>query len=492
MESLWLATAPSIRTDPFEPGAGFDEVVVGAGLTGLVTALLLGRAGRRVAVLEARRVGAVTSGNTTAKLSQLQGLHLQKVLRATYPAVMRAYADSQRAAFDWMTGYLDERGVPYERRAAVTYATTPEGAQRVAREHELARMAGLPTTMDYDPNLPFPTTAAVAMLDQVQFDPMQVLAALAAEIRATGGRIFEGARLTGLRASSPAIVRTTAGELAAGHVVLATGTPVLDRGLYFAKVAAHRSYAMAFRVPQQLPHAMYLNAESPTRSIRTHGDLLLTGGNGHHTGRHPSPARAMRELELWTGERWPGAELEYSWAAQDYLTPHHVPFVGFMPRGRRRILLATGFEKWGMTNAVATAMTIVADLFGGHTDWQRTLRHRATLPIAFAHGVGENAAVGWWYARSWARSLSRPLPQTVADGTGAVGRTGLRPTGISTIDGVTCRVSGICTHLGAALSWNDGERSWDCPAHGSRFAPDGAVLEGPAKHPLRSVQPRRS
>ena len=140
-----------------------------------------------------------------------------------------------------------------------------------------------------------------------------------------------------------------------------------------------------------------------------------------------------------------------------------------------------------MTNAVATAMTIVTDLFGGRTDWQRALRHRLSMPVAIARGIGENAAVGWWYAKGWARAISRPLPATVPEGHGASGRSGLRPSGISTIDGVTCRVSTICPHMGAALSWNDGELSWDCPAHGSRFAPDGAVLEGPAKRPLRPL-----
>jgi hypothetical protein len=271
--------------------------------------------------------------------------------------------------------------------------------------------------------------------------------------------------------------------------VLATGTPILDRGLYFAKTRAHRSYAQAFRLPQsRLPDGMFIGAESPTRSVRTSGDLLLTGGNGHGVGRHDSPSRAAQELTDWTTAHWPDAELTHSWAAQDYTAPHHVPFVGFLPRGRRRILLATGFDKWGMTNAVATAMTLVTDLFGGQQPWMRTLRHRVTMPRAVASGIGENAAVAWWYAKGYARTLSHRLPESAPrEGEGASGRRGVLPAGVSTVDGVTCTVSTVCPHLFAALSWNDGEKSWDCPAHGSRFAAGGARLEGPAMRDLRRL-----
>jgi len=486
--ALWKDPAPQIPVDEFEQDATVDDVIVGAGFTGLITALMLARLGRRVLVLEARTVGANASGNTTAKLSVLQGTHLQKVRANSFASTTQAYADGQVAAFDWMTDYLDATGTPFERRDAITYAGTSAGRDAVRREFDVARSVGLDVELVTQVDLPFPTFGGVALRDQAQFDPMLVLQSLAKELRELGGRICDGVRVTGVRASLPARVRTTAGTVWADRVVLATGTPMLDRGLYFAKLAAQRSYAISYDVADgDVGAGMFLNAETPTRSIRWAGNRLLVGGNGHGVGRRDSPAEAVRELDDWAMQRWPSAVRTHDWAAQDYRAPSHIPFVGPLPRGRGRILLATGYDKWGMTNSVAAAQTLVADITGAQkTPWQRALRHRVTVPRSVATGIGENAAVGWWYAKGYGRALSHRLPDsTPAEGTAVIGRARLLPTGKSTVGGVTCSVALTCPHLGAALGWNDSELSWDCPAHGSRFAADGTLLEGPAKRDLR-------
>ncbi|HXR44011.1 MAG TPA: FAD-dependent oxidoreductase [Pseudolysinimonas sp.] len=490
MDSLWQQDPPVIPTDVVPVGDRFDIAVVGAGITGLTTALLFARAGRRTVVVEARSVGAVATGHTTAKVSRLQGTMSTRIRSRNTAAVARAYAESQAAAFDWLAAYCEQAGVAFERRDAYSYARTQDALARVDAEFRAARAVGIPVDRVEHVELPFATAGAVRLADQGQLDPMRLLAALAAEFRGLGGVLADGARVTGVRASSPAVVRTHAGDILAEKVVLATGTPILDRGLYFAKLAAQRSYAQAWRVPaEQLPDGMFLDVEEPTRSIRTAGRdgerLLLTGGFGHGVGRHPSPRRAADALAQWTREVWPGAEQVASWSAQDYLTPHGVPFVGWLPRGRGRIYLATGFSKWGMTNGVATALTLVADILGADggrpsTGWQTVLHRRPTLPAAIAVGIGDNAAVASWYARGWFGALTRPLGAPPLEGAGEVGRDGLVPTAVSRVDGEVTALCAICPHLGAIVGWNDAEHSWDCPAHGSRFAPDGTVLEGPA------------
>jgi glycine/D-amino acid oxidase-like deaminating enzyme/nitrite reductase/ring-hydroxylating ferredoxin subunit len=500
MTSLWLdELRPTIETDGFLPDSPVDELIVGAGLTGLVTALLFARAGRRVAVVEARSVGAVATGRSTAKLSLLQGTQLQQIRRHSYPALVRAYVDGNRAAQEWLLAYAQSRSVPVQRRDAYSYAGSPGGFPAVEREYRVARAAGLDARLSWDSELPFPSYGAVLLRDQAQLNPMRVLAALVADIRALGGLVIEDARVTAVDATNPVSVETSRGQLLAGRVYLTTGTPILDRGLYFAKLEARRSYGTAFEIAGPLPQGMYLSVEAPARSLRTapgeggqgSPERLLVGGNGHGAGRHPSPQSRLDELTRWTEAYFPGAVRTHAWSAQDYTTPHRVPFVGWLPRGRGRIYLATGYDKWGMTNAVTAALTLSTDVLGGSPAWAQALHHRATTPIAIGAGIGSNAAVAWWAAKGWAGALlgGGPPPERLEEGHGAVGHRGMRPVAVSTVDGATCALSGVCTHLGGVVTWNDAERSWDCPLHGSRFSATGEILEGPAKRPLARAEP---
>ncbi|ACS31729.1 FAD-dependent oxidoreductase [Micrococcus luteus] len=485
--SLWLDThrVSAPVSGPLPTDAQYDTVVAGAGLTGLTTAVLLARAGQRVAVLEARSVGAAATGNTTAKLSLLQGTVLSEISRHQSEEVLRSYVAGNREGQAWLLRYLEDYGIPVERRTAYTYATSKKGVSSLRAELEACRTAGLPAAWTEETELPFPVAGAIALEEQAQFHPMQVLDALATELVERGGALHEGVRVTGAGRSSPLTVRTSAGTVRATRLVLATGVPVLDRGGHFAQLSPQRSYAQSYRVPGPIPQGMYLSADSPSRSLRTAdddgGQLLLVGGNDHVVGRTDSERRAVEDLEEWTQRHFPGARRTHAWSAQDYRPAHRVPFVGVLPRGGGNILLATGYQKWGMTNAVSAALQLSTHILGGRLDWAARLRRVPTTPADLLTGLKDNAAVGAHLVGDWARAGLRPAPeQAPAEGQGVVGRRGLRPVATSTVDGVTCAVSGICPHLGGVLAWNDAERTWDCPLHGSRFAADGRLLEGPA------------
>ena len=492
MTSLWLDghVPPAASSDP--QLRLFDDIVIGAGITGLSTALMLARAGRSVAIVDARFPGAVATGNSTAKVSLLQGTRLSQIARNHSDRVVRAYVDANRHGQGWLADFCREAGVTVENRDAVTFASTPDAAATVDREFTVARQAGLHVDRVATIDVPFPTFGAVVLADQFQVDPMELVSALVAAFSSAGGTLVIGTTVTNVRAGAPCTLETTAGEFEASNVVLATGTPFLDRGLYFAKLTANRSYALAFEVPGEVPPGMYLSADTPARSVRTAvvrgRRLLIVGGNGHAVGRHPSPASLVDDLRDWTREYFPGAVETHAWSAQDYAADNEIPFVGHLPRGRGRISLATGFDKWGMTNGPAAALRIASEILGQETlPWAKVLGRRMTVPADLGEGIVEGARVARNAAVGWVGAISTAAPDATAEGSGEVGTLDGEPVAVSTVDGRTCRVSAVCPHLGGIVTWNDQERSWDCPLHGSRFAASGERLEGPATRGLKPV-----
>ncbi len=491
MTSLWLDRPHPQVEDAFPADDAFQDVVVGAGITGLTTALLLARAGRRVAVLEARHYGAVTTGRTTAKASVLQATKLSRMLKAQPRAKAAAYLEANLEGLAWLRRFCGEHGVQTQTRTAGTFAATASERSAARGEYDAASALGLDVHWTDDLDLPFPTHGAVLLDGQLQFDPMALLDAMVEQVRAHGGTLHEGQRVRSVsKTGVPSLQLDTGRTVSAESMVLATGVPILDRAFTFAKVEPKRSYLVAYTHPDA-PEGMYLSAGSSNRSYRDvpatdGGPGFLAGGSGHTVGRARSEARHLDELRSWATGHFPGAVETHAWSAQDYSSYDGLPLVGRLPLGRDRIFYATGYDKWGMTNAVAASLQLAAEILGGEAPaWARELGDRSPRPQIALNLGGMNAKVGLAEAVATVAAERAAAPDSVPEGTGVVGRDNLVPTGVSTVDGKTCRVTAICTHVGGTLKWNDAEKSWDCPLHGSRFAPDGQVLEGPATRPLQ-------
>ncbi len=446
--SVWRDRRSTVVADPVPDRV--QDLVVGAGITGLVTGLLLARAGRRVAVLDAGDVGAGTTGSSSAKVSLLHGTRLNSVARRHSRDVARAYLEANREGQAWLVRFCETHGVPIQTRRAVTFAASADSVPELEREFELEQRLGLESMWSTHEDVPFEVHAAIALPDQAQVDPMALADALAIQVQEHGGAVCTYRRVVDIDLSGgPARLRLADGrEIAGTHVILATGSPILDRGFHFATLQAHRSYVIALSGAKP-PDGMFLSAGEPARSVRDEPErgLILVGGYGHITGRASSPQRHLDQLRAWAAGAFPDATEEFAWGAQDYLPFDAVPDVGRLPWSDGRVHVATGFAKWGMTNGVAAALSISADTLGELPEWTQRMREpaggRAVADLA-AYNVGVAAR------------MVNSLPARMA------------------------RARPICTHLGGVLCWNDAERTWDCPLHGSRFTEAGEVIEGPA------------
>ena len=470
-ESIWWRPGVVVPEGSGEPGGRHDVVVVGAGLTGLVTGLLLAEAGRSVLLVEARRPGAVTTGRTTGKVSALQGTLLSSAVRAGRWHEVQAYVESTLRAQSWLRERAGALGATLDQRPAYTWADDARGDRSVAMEHQVALDLGLPVRLEESPDLPVPATSAVVLDDQLQVDAGELVAGLTSAYLAAGGTLVTGWRMRHVRQRSGEVrVSLHAGdrstEVLARHVVLATGAPTVDRRMHFARVTAQRSYLLAFAVGSE-PQQMALAASTPSRSFRgarIDGEaMLLAGGGGHPTGRRSPEGDHVEQLRDWVFQHWPDAEERAVWSAQDYATTDQLPLVGSLGGPSPDVHLATGFNKWGMTSGIAAALALTGRIAGTPEPWADPL-----------------------YDRSWrlrdVPALARIQAEVAAAGVGSVARQASPRT-----RSLGCGVVPVCTHLGGPLRWNEVEESFDCPWHGSRFDADGEVLEGPATRRLKRL-----
>lgn len=495
MTSLWLATRPRPNgPGPAQiPPGDHEVVVVGAGLTGLTAAVLLARVGRQVVLLEDRGVGAVTTGNTTGKVSLLQGTTLSQVRSYAGDEALSAYVEANREGQRFWLETVGE-GPDLQRRDAFTYATTEQGEKKLAEELAACRAAGLAVEQVPASATELPAgvgaRSALRLADQYQMHPVGVLGRLVSELEASGGVLVEGVRVTTLSAGDPCVLTTNQGPVRARHVILATGSPILDRGLHFARLEPQRSYAASYRLPAPPLQGMYLGADQP-RSLRSvpleDGEQLMVGGNGHVVGRHREPtSELVTDLDEWTAEHFPGAERTHAWSAQDYQSSDMLPIVGPVAGTGGRVLVATGYQKWGLAMAPAAAMALAGRITGDPPSWAPVMEGtRPGLHPAYKTGM-LNLEVAVHLLGGWGEVVARAgSGDSPGEREGRVLRDGVAPVAVSRVDGQEHRVSAICTHLGGRLRWNDAECTWDCPLHGSRFAADGTRLEGPATRDLR-------
>lgn len=495
--SLWVETTPATRYPPLNGMVNVDVAVIGAGITGLLVATLLKRTGARVAVIEAGRVAAGATGYTTAKVTSQHGLVYRNLVEDAGAERARMYADANQAAIERIAALVADDGIDcdFQRASAYTYTENTEQLGSVQAEVEAAQRLGLPASFTETVDLPWPVQGAVRFDDQAMFHPRKFCLALAEAIPGDGSHLFELTRAQDVVSGSPCKVETDGGEVHAQQVVLATQIPFLDRGGFFARTHPSRSYAIGVHVDGELPEGMYLSADSPVRSVRPYhsgGDsVLILGGEGHKVGQDEDTRRRYSALEEWARHQFEIRSIDYRWSAQDYIPVDDVPYIGQLTPASERILVATGFKKWGMTTGMVAAMILSDIVLRQENPWQPVFDStRVDLKRSAKSFVVENTNVAKRLVGDRLALLNAPSFEELPRGEGRVVEMNGEKVAVHKDDnGIVHAVSPFCTHMGCTVTWNTAERTWDCPCHGSRFDRDGHAIQGPTVQDLEKRVP---
>lgn len=500
LESYWIASAAAADHAALDADLEVDVAVVGGGIAGLCTAWELTRAGRSVAVLEAGRVAAGVTGHTTAKLSVQHGLCYAQLRRRFGAEAARRYALSQSAAVEHAFATAEALSIDcqLERSDSYVYTETREGVPAIREEVDAARAAGLEASFVTETGLPYPVAGAVRIAGQAQFHPRRYLLGLVEGILAGGGRIFERTRVVGMeRDGDPVVLAVEGGpEVRAKDAVVTTHYPVFDRLRLFSRLSPYREVVVAGAIAAEAdPGGMYITSEGGTRSVRTAPytggkRLLIVTGESFTPGSEDVRDRFER-LAGWTAERFGITDLACHWAAQDNTTTDGVPFVGRFPGGDPHVYVATGFGGWGMSNGIMAGRLITALANGEAPAWAGLYDPSRLHPAKEARGFVsfQKEVAAHFVGDRIAGSGTARTPADLRPGEGAVMKIdGERRAVYRGLDGGVRALSATCTHLGCLVGFNNAERTWDCPCHGSRFDVDGGVLGGPATRPLHRYE----
>jgi glycine/D-amino acid oxidase-like deaminating enzyme/nitrite reductase/ring-hydroxylating ferredoxin subunit len=503
--SLWMATGATPAQPPLTEDTFTDVCVIGAGIAGMTTAYLLTQAGRTVVVLDDGPVGGGQTQRTTAHLSNAIDDRYHEIERLHGREGARLAAESHTAAIDCIEAIVREEGIEcdFERLDGYLFTGPGQDVHLLDRELAAARRAGLGDVeyLDRAPLTSFDTGPCLRFPRQGQFHPLKYLGGLVEAVRRNGGRIFAGTHAAQIEGSSPAKIRTTGGHtVTAAAVVVATNSPVNDLVAVHTKQAPYLTYAIGGRVPQgRVPRGLYWDTLDPYHYVRLQrltsrpgqadaDELLIIGGEDHKTGQARDGEQRFARLEAWAKERFPVMQaVEFRWSGQVMETIDGLAFIGRNPLDAPNVFIVTGDSGMGMTHGTIAGI-LLTELIQGRPHRWAPLYDPARKPLGAAgEFLKEDLNMALQYS-DWVTPGEIRAAEEVRPDSGAILRRGLTKVAVyRDAQGELHERSAVCTHLGCIVRWNDTEKTWDCPCHGSRFDQFGHVMNGPANRDLPAI-----
>ena len=490
--SIWKSTAPETNFSQLDRDIEVDVAIVGGGITGITAAYLLAEEGKKVAVLESHEISSGTSGDSTGNLYTMVDKRLHHIQSKWDKKTAGIVAESRTAAMNLVETLSKKHNIDcdFKRVPWILFSESSKKDKTIEQEAKAAEDYGLSVEKLKELPIPIKVSSALKVERQAQFNPAAFVRGLAQNVRTANCQIFEHTPVQDIEKGEKKILSTPHGKVTAKKVILATHTP---KGFYALQTAIYpyREYAIAAKLRSgSFPDGIYWDTEAKSHhSLRCYntaeGNYVLLVGMHHKVGQPKKKTEEyFAELEKRAYKFFDIASVDYRWSAQHYKPSDGLPFIG--ESADDDIYVATGFSTDGLTYGVMSAMILNDTINDRQNPWAETYKASRFTPLKSAKEyIKENLNVAGEYLELLPGTADADDFAEVTAGEGKViEKDGQKLAVYRDETGRVECVSAVCTHLYCVVDWNDAEKSWDCPCHGSRFETNGSVIEGPALKPL--------
>ncbi|GAA0114937.1 FAD-dependent oxidoreductase [Clostridium senegalense] len=472
MKSVWSESCKFKRREVLEKDIKTDILIIGAGIAGILTAYMLKQEGRDVVLIDAAEVVSGNTKNTTAKITSQHRLIYNKLISEFGEEKAKQYAKANELAIKRYKEIIEERKIDCDFEEKSAYAYSLNEIDGLKEEVEAANKLGINAEFVEETKLPFKVDGTIKFNNQAQFNPLKFLKDISKDLI-----IYENTRALEIKEN---LVITNRGDITANNIVVATHYPIMNvPGYYFLKMHQERSYVLALENASDV-EGMYIDINKDGYSFRNYKDLLLLGGIGQRTGENEIGG-SYDELRRIAKELYPESKEKYHWSAQDCITVDGIPYIGRYSDETPNIYVATGFNKWGMTSSMVSAMIISDMILEKENDFSEIFSPKRFDLLSSINNITKD--IGETAKNFIAQKIYIPSSRIehIKNGhAGIVEYNGEKVGVYKNNDGKEFVVSTKCAHLGCQLHWNADELTWDCPCHGSRFDYKGRLIGSPA------------
>ncbi|ABG83188.1 FAD-dependent oxidoreductase [Clostridium perfringens] len=476
MKSVWSESCKFRKREALNKDIKTDVLVIGAGIAGVLTAYMLKQKGRDVVLIDAAEIASGNTKNTTAKITSQHDLIYSKLIAEFGEEKARQYAKANELAIKKYKEIIEDKRIECDFEEKPAYVYSLNEVDVLKEEVEAAKNLGIDAEFVQEANLPFKINGAVKFNNQAQFNPLKFLKGISNELV-----IYENTRALEIKEN---LVVTSGGNITANNIVVATHYPIMNApGYYFMKMHQERSYVLALENTSEID-GMYIDLNKEGYSFRTYNNLLLLGGISHRTGENEEGG-SYDELRKVAKRLYPKAKEKYYWSAQDCMTIDGIPYIGRYSSETPNIYVATGFNKWGMTSSMVSAMIISDMILEKENDFSEIFSpRRFDLSLSINNIANDLIETAKNFIAQKVYIPSSEI-EHIKNGHGGIIEYNGEKVGVyKNKEGKEFFVSTKCTHLGCQLSWNSDELTWDCPCHGSRFDYKGRLIGSPATKDL--------